>query len=345
MSPIAQSSTLLGPFYRRPLWRWAAQVIWLIVLVIALVLLFNAGNSSSDLFFSERNVVSMVQQLLPLLFMALPMALIMAAGGLDLSVGAVASLVAIVVARQLEAGVGLSTAILLGLLVGLAAGLVNGLLVGVFRLHGALVTLGTMTLARAIGLAISAGRALTVTDSNATEYLSILTEPGGSLLWLILLGVLVLLLAEFTPLGRRPIPWPGAGILGFLGRVVVVTLPYVLSGLAAAFVGLLLLGRLHTATSTAASGYEVQAILAVVIGGTVLGGGLCHAIGAVLGGVFVVVITNLVMLGRLETWMTSFCQGAILLVGGAITHVYYLVFAWLYRRQAVSAGAADGDDF
>ncbi len=335
-------SEQLGPFFMRPAWRLTAEGIWILVLVIALFVLFGAGNSSSEQFLSERTIENLTTQLLMIGFLALPMALIMAAGGLDLSVGAVAGLVGIVVAQQLEAGVDQSAAITLGLLLALLIGLVNGLLTGLFRIHGALVTLGTMTLVRGISLTITDGRVMMVPNGGAAEYLNTLQETGVSLPWLILLALLVLLLAEFTPLGRHPQPRPGTSLWGFVQRVLVVSLPYVLSGLAAGYVGLILLGRLRTAVPTAGTGYEVQAVLAVAIGGTAIGGGLCNTVGAALGAIFVAGVGNLAVLTNLPALATGIWQGAILLVTGALTHLYYLIFSAVYRwRQAKTTAEVD----
>ncbi|MDT7789036.1 MAG: ribose transport system permease protein [Pseudonocardiales bacterium] len=237
-------------------------------------------------FLNAQNLLNVGVQAAVIAIMAFGMTFVVVAGGIDLSVGSIAALAAMV---------GALTAGPIGLVVGALCGLVNGALVSYGKLPPFIATLAMLSVARGLTLVFSEGQPHE-TDALVTFLGSNLAPmvPLPLLLMLAFFGVTGLILTR-TNLGRRMYAIGGNEEAAKLSGIDVRRQKlwiYALSGLFAAAAGLVLAGRLGSAGPQAAAGYELDAIAAVVIGGASLSGGVGRATGTLVGALVLAVLRN-----------------------------------------------------
>ncbi|GHH35560.1 ABC transporter permease [Lentzea cavernae] len=251
------------------------------LLVLALVIALM-----QPAFLNAQNLLNVGVQAAVIAIMAFGMTFVVVAGGIDLSVGSIAALAAMV---------GALTAGPLGLVVGALCGLVNGALISYGKLPPFIATLAMLSVARGLTLVFSEGQphetdaVVTFLGSNLAPSL-----PLPLLLMLAFFGVTGLILTR-TNLGRRMYAIGGNEEAAKLSGIDVRRNKlwiYALSGLFAAAAGLVLAGRLGSAGPQAAAGYELDAIAAVVIGGASLSGGVGRATGTLVGALVLAVLRN-----------------------------------------------------
>jgi ribose transport system permease protein len=263
-------------------------LVGLVVLCIALVI------ATPD-FLTGQNLLNIGIQVSTVAVLAFGMTFVIVAGGIDLSVGAVAALSAMASGWFfVSAGLPGWVALLGGLAVGLLAGVVNGAANAYGKLPSFIATLAMLSVARGLTLVISDGRPI----KTAPE-VSFLGGNIGPVPMPIVVLVVAAIVASFilnrTVLGRSMYAVGGnaeaARLSGLPVKRIIVTV-FALAGVFAALAGLLLAGRLDSAQPQAAAGYELDAIAAVVIGGASLAGGLGKISGTFIGALVLVVIRN-----------------------------------------------------
>src|SRR6476620_9346813 len=290
-------------------------------LVIALVLLCIVGViTAGDRFASTDNVLTILRLASVIGVVSIGMTFVITAGGIDLSVGAVVGLASVwatttgtqLLAQDVHWVIMVSTA----LLVGTAAGLLNGLMVAYGRIVPFIATLAMMAAAR--GLAeIIANRQTQII--RVREFLDVFT---GNLLgipvlvWIFaLVAVAGWVLLNRTTFGRRTFAIGGnpeaARLAGIDVRRHTVAL-YALSGLCCGIASLMLMARTTTGSSTHGNLYELDAIAAVIIGGTLLSGGKGTLIGSILGVLVFQTITNIFIRNNLATEVQAIAKGLII---------------------------------
>ncbi|MDX3100698.1 ABC transporter permease [Nonomuraea angiospora] len=284
------SDALLGR--RSPAAAWFAEngaLVALVALVVALSLL------SPD-FLSVTNLLNVGVQAAVTAILAFGQTFVIVTSGIDLSVGSVAALSAIVLAWTASvAGLPWPLATLVSLVVGVACGLVNAVLIAYGRLPPFIATLAMLGVARGLALVISAGSPIPMPDA-----VSHLGDTAGGVLpvpviVMVVMGVIAAVVLNRTYAGRAMYAIGGneeaARLSGIkVGRQKLVT--YALSGGFAAVAGIVLASRLASAQPQAAAGYELDAIAAVVIGGASLSGGKGRALGTFVGALILAVLRN-----------------------------------------------------
>ncbi|PZE22962.1 MULTISPECIES: ABC transporter permease [unclassified Curtobacterium] len=263
----------------------------LVGLVVLCIALFIATPD----FLTGRNIINIGIQVSTVAVLAFGVTFVIVAGGIDLSVGSVAALSAMVSGWFFStAGLPGWLALLGGLVAGLLAGVVNGLAGAYGKLPSFIATLAMLSVARGLTLVISDGNPV-----PTSPQVSFLGGDIGPVPVPIIVLVLAALVASFilnrTVLGRSMYAVGGnaeAARLSGLPVKRIVVIVFGLSGLFAALAGLLLAGRLDSAQPQAASGYELDAIASVVIGGASLAGGVGRISGTFIGALVLVVIRN-----------------------------------------------------
>ncbi|SEP70011.1 ribose transport system permease protein [Lentzea xinjiangensis] len=271
----------------------------LLVLVVAIAV-------AQPAFLTAQNLLNVGVQAAVIAIMAFGMTFVVVAGGIDLSVGSIAALAAMV---------GALTAGPAGLVVGALCGLVNGALISYGKLPPFIATLAMLSVARGLTLVISEGQPHE-TDAVVTFLGSNLTPvvPLPLLLMLLFFGVTGLVLTR-TNLGRRMYAIGGNEEAAKLSGIDVRRQKlwiYALSGLFAAAAGLVLAGRLASAGPQAAAGYELDAIAAVVIGGASLSGGVGRATGTLVGALVLAVLRNGLNLLQVPPFWQQVVIGAVI---------------------------------
>lgn len=299
--------------------------------VLLALLLLGAGLSvASPVFLTADNLLNIGRQVSLVGIMAAGMAMVIIAGEIDLSVGSVYGLGAIVTGLLLAAGHGVTFALLAGVCAGGAAGLVNGALCAYGRLPSFIVTLGSLSVARGVALIISAGMPITLGGALALRLPTLqnffflaqghLLGIPMQLIFFIVIALLAGLLLGGTVFGFHVYAVGGsdraARAVGIPVEFVKLQV-FVIQGALAAFAGALNLGFLQSVQATAGAGLELDVIAAVIIGGTKLIGGEGTMWGTVIGVVLMGVLRNgLVLLGIPPFWQTTAIGCVIVLAVG-----------------------------
>jgi ribose/xylose/arabinose/galactoside ABC-type transport system permease subunit len=262
-----------------------------------ILLLVGFGIAESERFLTVRNAQIILLQSAVLIIVGLGMTFVIIAGSIDLSVGslvAVAAMLSAAAANQWGLVGGLTVA----LLVGAAAGLVNGLVFTVLRVPSFIATLGMLSVARGFTIIYSGGAPIPIQDAG--QVLRLGTWPAP--VFVAALAVVVCqVIYRLTPFGRYVQGIGGNERVALLSGVPVdrtKTLIFVLSGLMAGLGGLVTAARLGAGTPQAGTGFELDVISAVVIGGTPLTGGIGNMYSTAVGALVISTLSNgLVILG------------------------------------------------
>ncbi|MFC3527377.1 ABC transporter permease [Paracoccus mangrovi] len=264
---------------------------------VALVLLIVFGTLRYDNFASAYNLSSFLGYNSMFVLISVGMCLVIMTGGIDLSVGTVAAL-ASVVAAQLSPH-GLIVALPAGLAAGLAAGALNAGMISGLRLPPFMATLATMLAAKGVALRLSDNR--TVPVDWASDFTKLgMNKVGAVLPWTMLIALVVVVIAwvivERTSLGRTVLAIGGnaeaAHLMGLKTRRAEIFV-YVFSGACAGLAGVFLASGYGAGQPLEGAGWELAAIAAVVVGGTLLTGGMGSVPATVAGALLFGVVFNL----------------------------------------------------
>ncbi|MFQ5972355.1 MAG: ABC transporter permease [Alphaproteobacteria bacterium] len=319
---------IAGASDRMPWTRWLeSYAIWFVLLA-----LFAVAAILSEAFLRPIYLFNVVRQVAPVGIAAIGVTFVMVLGGVDLSVGAVISLTAVVSAVFMDGQIAnIPMAIAVSLVVGMAVGLANGLLIAFNRVSPFILTLGMAIAVYGITQIYSGGTARGVVSPGFREFFNYRVGglvPGLAIAFAILalLGVLV---QRFTRYGRNLYLVGSnreAAMLSGLpvARLTVVT--YTVSGFFASLAGLALLARSGVSSTFAGRGFEFDVLAAVVLGGTTFEGGR-GGIGGTVAGVFVLVLAfNLVNIVGLSYNMQLTVKGLIIILASAL-------YAYLKRTR------------
>ena len=296
---------------------------YVVYVAFLLILIFFAITLSDDGFLSSDNLLNIAEQTAPISVMAVATVFVLSAGEIDLSIGSVVALSALVAAVVLR-DVGLVAGIAAGLGTGVAVGLVNGVFVTLVRLPSFLVTLATMGLVGGLARAITDLESVAVTDQTFANVFGSGDLGGISSLILWTLGAVVVghFLYRHRRFGAHVLATgdntAAARVTGIrVDRVKLTVL--VLSATTAALAGLLYAGRLQGANYNLGSSDLLLVIAAVVIGGTRLFGGSGSIVGALVGSLIMGMLNNGLILSGLSASEQLIAQGVLLLLAMSLT--------------------------
>ena len=263
---------------------------------------------------------------------------------IDLSVGAVLTFTAVVTALTLKHHSTL-VGIVVGLLVGAAAGLVNGLLVTKTRMPSFIATLAMMSVLAGLALQLTQGNPVAVTDYSFQNIGQARAAGIPVPVWIMVVVFLVfgLLLAR-TRYGRYVYATGDnveAARLSGIPADRVKILAFVISGTLAALAGFIVTARLSTAEPTAGTGLELEAIAAVIIGGTSLAGGRGDLIGTIVGALILGVIDNGMNLLDVSPFLQSVVKGLVILFAVLLDRNADVIRGWFQRRPPTTAERSD----
>ena len=274
---------------------------------------------ASDNFFTVSNLFNVLRQVAVVAVLAVGMTFVILTGGIDLSVGAVMALVGTISAGLIvNSGLPAGLALPIGLVLGLAIGLLNGFLVAWGRMPAIIVTLATMGMARGLGLIYSGGYPISGLPSWISWFgigrIGILPVP---VVLMLVIYALAFVLLQRTAFGRHVYALGGnetaAQLSGVKTRRVKLAV-YALSGLTAAFAAVILTGRLMSGQPNAGVGFELDAIAAVVLGGTAISGGRGLILGTLIGAVLLGILNNGLNLMGINPYLQDVIKGGIILL-------------------------------
>jgi len=290
------------------------------VVLVALVLVVVIFGLTAPNFLTVQNLLNVGRQTAVILIVACGMTLVIISANIDLSVGATLAMAAMITALTIQA----TNQVILGFLAGIATGaiigFINGALTTKARIPSFLVTLGIMGAVRGIAMLITGTRAVQIYN---TMYWNLFGDGniGGvlpvAIIWAIMAMIIIHVLLKYSILGRY-IYAVGGNIRAakFTGiktdRIVIWT--FIITGVLAGLAGIVLSSRMHAARPNIGMGLELNAIAAVILGGTSLSGGKGSMIGTLLGALVISTLNNGLILLGFSTHVQMLVRGIVIIV-------------------------------
>jgi ribose transport system permease protein len=292
-------------------------------LVLALLIICIVGVATAgDRFASTDNMLTILRLAATIGVVSIGMTFVITGGGIDLSVGAILALASVwcttFATQNMAQDTHWSAMVLVALLVGAGCGLVNGVLIAYGKVVAFIATLAMLASARGLAEIISERRTQIVEVDGFRDFFNteILGIPLLVIIFVAIAGIGWVLLNR-TTFGRRTLAVGGNPEAARLAGINVsrhTVLLYVLLGVCCAIAALMLVARTGTGSSTHGGLYELDAIAAVVIGGTLLSGGRGTIVGTVLGVLILNTLTNVFTLNNQDTSTQAVAKGAIIVV-------------------------------
>lgn len=285
--------------------------------LILLVIIISALNSA---FLEPSNLFNLLRQVSINGLIAFGMTFVILTGGIDLSVGSTLALSSAMVAILMVSGVDSMIALLLGCIFGAVLGAINGLLITLGKMAPFIATLATMTVFRGLTLVITDGNPITnLNESYAFQLFGrgyFLGIPVPAVTMFVTFIILYILLHK-TVFGRQTYAMGGNEKAAFISGIKVNKLKimiYSLAGLMSAMAGAILTSRLNSAQPTAGMSYELDAIAAVVLGGTSLTGGKGRILGTLIGVLIIGVLNNGLNLLGVSSFYQQVVKGVVIII-------------------------------
>jgi len=287
-------------------------------LYIAFVLLCAVLSILSPTFLTIENVLNVLRQISINGIIAVGMTFVIITGGIDLSVGSILALSAVTACSFAHPDTyPLIVPILIGLAVGLLCGVINGVIISYGKVAPFIVTLGMLTIARGASMVYTNGRPV-INLSDAYNnigggYLFGIPIPIYILLLTIVIGAFIL---RYTKFGRHIYAVGGnelASRLSGLNINLIKIAVYAIAGLTAGLSGVVLSSRVMTGSPAIGQGYELDAVAAVVIGGTSLTGGVGSVGGTIVGALIIGVMNNGLDLLNVSSYYQQIVKGIIII--------------------------------
>jgi ribose transport system permease protein len=286
------------------------------ITVLAIILLVATFLSSS--FLTIGNLLNVVRQVSIVAIIAAGMTFVILTGGIDLSVGSIVAIAGVLSASVLYKTNSVLLAIVVALVVGSAFGLFNGVFITRGNIPPFITTLATMVLARGCVLVFTNGSPIATKIKTynfiGKGYFLGLPFPVWILIGVYIGGHIIL---KYTTFGRSIYSIGGnreATRLAGIDVKKMETLVYTISGFLAGLTGLVLTARLGSAQPTAGTGYELDAIAAVILGGTSLSGGQGAVVSTVIGAMILGVLDNILVLMNVNPFASNIVKGAVILL-------------------------------
>ncbi|MGW7337472.1 ABC transporter permease [Streptomyces sp. NPDC054808] len=321
VSPPRGGTDKAAPVEGPPAWRvrlGRADVRTLTLLGVLAVLVLIGGITQPDSFLDTRNLQLVLTQASVIGVVTVGMTFVIVSGGIDLSVGAIVALSSVWATTVATQAYGFFGILFTAVVVGVGCGLVNGVLIAFGQMVPFIATLAMLASARGLALQITDGRTQVVTVPGVLD----LAERDSYVLGIpplvmVFAAVTVIgwLVLNRTTFGRRTVAVGGnaeaARLAGIDVRRQRLYL-YLLSGLCCGIAAFLLIALAGSGQNTNGNLYELDAIAAAIIGGTLLTGGRGHILGSVLGVLIFTTITNIFALNNLQTDVQQIAKGAII---------------------------------
>ena len=314
-----QSKEAKLTFKTVPWGKLMVYIVFIVVFVLFSVLLHDKG-------FLGSNLLNIVRQTAMVGVMAVAGTFVIACGQIDLTVGSVAAMSAMIAALILQSTGNIFLAVVVSILFGLGVGWVNGFLVTRLGLPSFLATLGMMEVVRGLAMWITNTAAVPITNNTFNQIFGTgyLGPISVLIVWMAIFFVVGYFLFNKTPFGRHTLAVGGnetaAGYSGINTKKIKMTI-FMMSGAFAAFAGILYAGRMQSGRYTFGDGDEMSVIAAVVLGVAAMSGGTGSIIGTLFGALLMGMISNALVLAGLSSAEQTIVSGAIIILAVALSNV------------------------
>lgn len=301
--------------------------------LIALVVLIVGVSTLNENFFTLNNIFNILQQTSVNAILAVGMMLVILTGGIDLSVGSVLALTGAVAASIIGQDINPFIAIAAALLLGAALGATSGFIVAKGHLQAFIATLVMMLILRGVTLVYTKGSPINLGMSDYAEmfeWIGFGRIFGIPVPIIIMIAVFVIAgyMLKYTKLGRHIYAVGGnesASRLSGINVDRVKILVYTISGVLCAIAATIEVARLSSAQPTAGTGYEMDAIAAVVLGGTSMAGGRGKIVGTLIGALILGFLNNGLNLLGVDAYYQMIVKGSVILLAVLIDNKTYRV--------------------
>ena len=289
----------------------------IIIALLVLAVFLTVFPATSSSFPTTKNVFNVLRQISTNMLLACGMTMVIILGGIDLSVGSVIALSGVLAAGCVSRyGMSIHLAMIIGILIGLIIGAFNGFVI---------VTLATMNIARGLAGVYTGGSPVRVVSKQwqwiGAGYIGIIPVP---VLIMIVVFILSVLIMNRTKIGRYIYAVGGNTLAArFSGISVskVKFLVYTYSGLMAGLAGVILASRMYSGQPTAGDGAEMDAIAAVVVGGTSMSGGYGKLGGTLVGALIIGILSNGLNLMNVNSFWQTVVKGVVILLAVFIDYI------------------------
>lgn len=288
--------------------------------LLALLVLVITVSVMNPNFLSPSNLLNLLRQVSANGFIAFGMTFVILTGGIDLSVGSTLALSSAFSASLIANQVNPAIAVFVGLLSGFLLGAINGILISKGKMAPFIATLATMTIYRGSTLVFTNGNPITGLGNSfffsfiGRGYLFGIPFP---VVLMFLVFVLLYILLHKTAFGRKTYAIGGNEKAAFIAGVKIdriKVLIYALSGLMASISGMIITSRLNSAQPNAGQAYEMDAIAAVVLGGTSLSGGRGRIFGTLIGALIIGTLNNGLNLLGVSSFYQQIVKGIVIVI-------------------------------
>lgn len=305
------------------------EKLGIIIALVILIAFFALFPKTSGTFLTSGNMLNIFRQASTNLIVALAMTLVIILGGIDLSVGSIMALSGVVVGGLVSYnGLPVWVAVIAAIVVGVLFGLFNGFVISKTAIPAFIVTLSTMNIGRGLAYIYTGGAPIRVVSDEfnfiGSGYLGFIPVP---VIYLIVLTVIFVYMMNKTRLGRHIYAVggnPEAARFSGINNAKITLLVYTLSGLMAAISGVVLASRMFSGQPTAGQGAEMDAIAAVVIGGTSMSGGIGTIGGTIIGGLIIAVLNNGLNIMNVSSFWQLVVKGIIILVAAYVDYIRHM---------------------
>lgn len=291
--------------------RYLGQIVTVLFIIVFL-------SVSTDTFLTERNLINVPKQIAPNMYISCGLTLILLTGGIDLSVGSIMALSGMVASYLSLAGMPFAVCALAGFASGTLIGVINGLVIANTSLHPFIVTYCVQSILRGMVYVITTAGTLRLYDP------AFLAFGGGSvagipwpIIYMFIVIIATWIILDKTRMGRQIYAIGGnikaAAFAGINIKKNIVSI-YAISGFLASLAGLVYTSRSTSMQPTLGTGMEMDAIAAVVLGGTSMAGGQGGIFGTVMGALIIGLINNGLNLLRMDSFWQYIVKGIVILI-------------------------------
>ena len=292
------------------------RYLGILIGLFALCLILSIKSSA---FLTPANIFNVLRQVSINAILAFGMTYAILIGGIDLSVGSVLALSGTVVTGLITRNaVPIPVAVILGLALGLALGLFNGVIIARTGIPPFIVTLAMMQIARGAAYVYTNGQPIRITESSfigiGTGYLGPIPLP---IVYTVLIFIVVSILLNKTRFGRYVYALGGnkdAAVFSGIKINKITVAVYAMIGLLSSICGIVLSARMYSGQPTVGNGFELDAIAAVVLGGTSMAGGIGNLGGTLLGALVIGVLNNGLNLLNINSFWQLIVKGFVILL-------------------------------
>ncbi len=298
----------------------------IIVAFLVLCIFLSVNPATRGSFFTAKNLFNVLRQISTNLYLACGMTMVIILGGIDLSVGSIIALSGCIAAGCVSRyNMPIGIAILIGVLVGLIVGMFNGLVISRTTIPPFIVTLATMNIAKGLAYVYTGGSPVRVVTKEwqfiGAGYIGPIPTP---VVILIVVLIVTAIIMNKTKIGRHMYAVGGnqqAAEFSGIDVAKVKFFVHAFSGIMAGLAGIVLASRMYSGQPTAGDGAEMDAIAAVVVGGTSMAGGSGKIGGTIIGGLIIGVLNNGLNLLNVNSFWQYVVKGVVILLAVFIDYI------------------------